>query len=147
MLLRLLMGVGRGSKGMTQFFNRSEEKAKRRLLRNDLTAAESVVWSKVRSKQVHGLKFRRQYSIGPYVVDFYCPARKLAVEIDGDSHYIAGSNEYDAQRQTFIESFGIRFLRFTNREVHQNLDGVLEEISRTTLDRRDGRDMGYKSRP
>ena len=115
---------------MTQFFNKSEETEKRRRLRNDMPAAETVVWSRLRRKQVCGCKFRRQYSVGPYVLDFYCPALKLAVEIDGDSHFVADANDYDEQRQAFIESFGVRFLRFANRQVSEDLEGVLEAISR-----------------
>ena len=114
---------------MTQFFNKSEEKEKRRRLRSDMPAAENVVWSRLRRKLVCGYKFRRQYSVGPYVIDFYCPALRLAVEIDGESHFVTGGNDYDEQRQAFIESFGIRFLRFTNRDVYDNLAGVLETIS------------------
>ena len=78
---------------------------------------------------VCGYKFRRQYGVGPYVIDFFCPALRLAVEIDGESHFVSGGNDYDEQRQAFIESFGIRFLRFTNRDVFDNLTGVLETIS------------------
>jgi very-short-patch-repair endonuclease len=64
------------------------------------------------------------------VVDFYCPALKLAIELDGDSHFQLGEQEKDGQRQKHIESFGIRFLRFRNSEVRENLRGVLEAIWR-----------------
>ena len=67
--------------------------------------------------------------MGMYVLDFYCPALKLAIEIDGDSHLKPGANERDADRQAFVESFGIRFLRFTNDQVYLNLEGVLETIA------------------
>lgn len=76
-------------------------------------------------------KLRRQYSVGPYVVDFYCPTLKLAVEIDGDSHFVAGATVDDERRQTFIEAFGINFLRFTNNEVEQQVESVLEKIYQT----------------
>jgi very-short-patch-repair endonuclease len=115
---------------VTQFFNRSAEKEKRRRLRNDMPSAENVVWSRLRRKLVCGNKFRRQYSVGPFVIDFYCPSLKLAVEIDGESHYAIGANDHDEQRQAFIESFGISFLRFTNRDVYDNLTGVMETITR-----------------
>ena len=114
---------------MTQFFNKTSEKEKRRNLRNNMPLAEDLIWARLRKNQVLDCKFRRQYGVGPYVIDFYCPALKLAVEIDGDSHYQDGSRDNDTQRQTFIESFGIRFLRFTNREVYENLEGVLEAIN------------------
>ena len=113
---------------MTQFFNKTSEKEKRRSLRNNMSPTETLVWSRLRYNQVLGYKFRRQSSVGPYVLDFYCPALKLAVEIDGDSHFVAGAIEYDQRRQAFIESFGIHFLRFTNREVNHKLEAVLEKI-------------------
>ncbi|PKB80162.1 MAG: hypothetical protein BZY88_09575 [SAR202 cluster bacterium Io17-Chloro-G9] len=111
---------------MTQFFNKTSELSKRRSLRKASPRAERIVWSQLGKSQVLGNKFRRQYSVGPYVIDFYCPALSLAVEIDGDSHFQQDSN--DNSRQDYIETFGIRFLRFTNEEIYSNLDGVLETI-------------------
>ena len=87
-----------------------------------------MLWSKLRGKNVKGYKFRRQYSIGAYIVDFYCAEMKLAVELDGESHFIEGSEERDRKRQAFIESAGICFLRFTNTDVYERLDGVVETI-------------------
>ena len=116
---------------MTHFFNKTSEKEKRRGLRSGMPPAEALVWSKIRNKQVLGHKFRRQYGVGPYVIDFYCPALKLAVEIDGDSHFVAEAIENDQRRQGFIESFGIRFLRFTNDEVNKELEAVLENLYKT----------------
>ena len=118
---------------MTQFFNKSTEKAKRRQLRGDSPTAELRIWSSLRRKNISGYRFRRQYSVGPYVLDFYCPALKLAVEIDGDSHFIGDAIEDDKRRQSFIESFGIHFLRFTNQGVYDNLNGVLETINNVAL--------------
>ena len=86
-----------------------------------MTEAETLVWSKLRAKQMCGYKFRRQYSVGVYILDFYCPSLKLAIEIDGDTHFQAGARKYDLARQEFIERFGIRFLRFTNPQVCENL--------------------------
>ena len=114
---------------MTQFFNKRTETEKRRQLRSNAPSAETVLWSKLRRKQVYGHKFRRQYGVGPYVIDFYCPALKLALEIDGDSHLLADADTQDKQRQDYIESFGIQFLRFTNEQVYRNLDEVLETIA------------------
>lgn len=113
---------------MTQLYNRTSEKAKRQQLRRNMTKAEFPVWQKLKGKQLEGYKFRRQYSIGSFVIDFYCTELKLAIEIDGDSHFEEGVREYDRERQAFIESVGIRFLRFTNDEVYGNLEGVLERI-------------------
>jgi len=78
-----------------------------------------------------GHKFRRQHSVDQYVIDFYCPKLKLAIEVDGESHFTAIARVYDRRRQEFIESFGIRFLRITNIDILDNLDGVLDEISKT----------------
>ena len=96
-----------------------------------MTEAEILVWSKLRAKQMCGHKFRRQYSVGVYSLDFYCPSLKLAIEIDGDTHFQAGARKYELTRQEFIERFGIRFLRFTNLQVCENLEGVLESIRKT----------------
>ena len=115
---------------MSQVFNRSEEREKRRRLRRNVPKAEAVVWSRLKGKQLLGYKFRRQYSVGPYVLDFYCPSLKLAVEIDGDSHYKMSAQDGDQARQAYIESFGIGFLRFTNEEVYQELENVLAAIAR-----------------
>ncbi len=119
---------------MTQFFNKTSEKEKRRSLRNNMPPAEALVWSRLRNNLVLGYKFRRQYSVGRYVIDFYCPALKLAVEIDGDSHFVTEAIDNDQRRQAFIESFGIQFLRFTNHEVNWEMDAVLEKIYQVVQD-------------
>jgi very-short-patch-repair endonuclease len=116
---------------MTRIFNQSSEKQKRQTLRNSSPKAEQLLWSKLRGKQVLGYKFRRQYGIGPYVIDFYCPELKLAIEVDGDSHYTDGAPEYDTERQHFIESLNIRFLRFTNNNIFEHMDAVLDAIAET----------------
>ena len=119
---------------MTRFFNKTTEKEKRRLLRKNSSKAEILIWERLKGKQVLGYKFRRQYSVGAYVIDFYCPALKLAVEIDGDSHFQEEAEDNDKQRQAFIESFGVRFLRFTNEEVFTNSRGMLEVIRQAVQD-------------
>jgi len=99
--------------------------------------AEVILWLKLRSKGLNGCQFRRQYSIGSYIVDFYCPQIKLVIEVDGDSHFVDGADSYDRNRQAIIESLGISFLRFTNRDVYERLEGVintiLERISKSDL--------------
>jgi very-short-patch-repair endonuclease len=114
---------------MTDYFNRSEEKDLRRRLRKDMPPAEVLLWSKLRSKQLLGMKFRRQYSVGPYCVDFFCAEIRLAMELDGDTHFTDEAKCYDRKRQAWVESFGIRFLRFTNTDVYENLEGVLHVIA------------------
>jgi very-short-patch-repair endonuclease len=109
-------------------FNISSQKQTRRMLRNNMPEPEIILWSKLKSKQLLNVKFRRQYSIEKFVVDFYCPEYKLAIEIDGENHFSAKMQEKDIWRQKIIEKYGIRFLRFTNKDITENLNGVVEKI-------------------
>jgi very-short-patch-repair endonuclease len=84
---------------MTELYNKTSEKEKRRSLRNNMPPAEKIVWEKLRNRQIEGCKFRRQYSIDRFVIDFYAPELKLAIEIDGDSHFQDGAQVYDYCRQ------------------------------------------------
>lgn len=113
---------------MTKIFNRTEMKDRRRTLRNNMTRAEAILWQVLRRKNILGCRFLRQYSVDCYILDFYCPKLKLAIEVDGDSHFKDGAEKYDLNRQRFIESLGIQFLRFTNHEIYQNLNGVCQVI-------------------
>jgi very-short-patch-repair endonuclease len=110
---------------LTQLYNKVSERYKRRSLRTNMPKAEGLVWARLRDRQVEGYKFRRQYSVGAFVVDFYCPELKLAIEIDGPSHRMDGAPEYDAQRQLFLEGKGITVLRVTNVQVYQDLDAAI----------------------
>ncbi len=114
---------------MTEIFNKKSETKKRKDLRHQMPKAEVLLWTQLKGKKLQGHKFRRQYGVGPYVLDFYCPKLRLAIEIDGDSHFQNGAEAYDKDRQAHIEKLGIRFLRFTNADVHQSLDGVLEKVA------------------
>ena len=107
---------------------RTLKNAKR--LRADMTDAERLLWSKLRRKQMHGLMFRHQASIGDYIVDFACLSIKLIIEVDGGQHNI--NKAADEVRTRWLEAQGYRVLRFWNNEVLQNLDGVLEAIWRAT---------------
>ncbi|MEG4323580.1 MULTISPECIES: endonuclease domain-containing protein [unclassified Microcoleus] len=113
---------------MTKLYNKTSEKLKRQRLRREMTKAEKRLWEKIKSRQLENCKFRRQYSVAEFVIDFYSPEIKLALEVDGDSHFEEGAVEYDVARQEFIESARINFLRFTNDDVYHNLDGVLDAI-------------------
>ncbi len=114
---------------MTQLYNRASEKEKRQKLRNNMTKAEKMLWDKIKGKQIESCKFRRQYSVAQFIIDFYCPELKLAIEIDGESHFQEDAVKYDQERQIFIESAGIIFLRFTNNEVFEKLNSILEIIT------------------
>ena len=102
--------------------------ARRRGLRQRATDAERLLWRLLRTRQFLGLKFRRQHSVGPYVLDFYCAGRGLAVELDGGQHFTVEGLEHDRRRTEYLAEFGVRVLRFTNRELFDETDGVLEAI-------------------
>ena len=113
---------------MNRLHNLPQLKERRRQLRSSLTPAEALLWKNLQRSQVGGRKFRRQHSVGPYVVDFYCPACRLAVELDGQGHFDSTRSEYDVKRMRFLEQEGIRVLRFENRQVFESLDEVLTVI-------------------
>ena len=92
--------------------------------------AEILLWSRLKGKKVRGLKFRRQLSVGKYVIDFYCPAVKLAIEADGNTHTSEEEIEYDKTRQYEIANFGITFLRFRNEDIIKYTNEVLRNIER-----------------
>jgi len=110
--------------------NRKDLKDLRRKLRTEMTPAESKLWSVLKNRQLAGRKFRRQQSIGRYIVDFYCPFEKLVIELDGAEHAETQRNDYDAARQAELESLGLTILRFENRMVFEQLENVLEGIKR-----------------
>jgi very-short-patch-repair endonuclease len=95
-----------------------------------MTAAEKFLWSKIRMKQVKGCWFYRQKTIGEYIADFYCPKARLVVEVDGGQHFTKDVSEYDRVRDKYMTGLGLRVIRFTNTEVLQNIQGVLETIGR-----------------
>lgn len=97
-------------------------------LRKNMTDAEKLLWSRVRMKQITGSQFYRQAIIGEYIVDLYCPAAKLVVEIDGGQHYYGEKQESDKTRDNHLTGLGLKVLRFSNLDVLQNIDGVLGQI-------------------
>src|SRR5437867_5097201 len=103
-------------------------KARRRELRNNPTPAEAILWKHLQRRQMLGKKFRRQYSIGRYIVDFFCVECDIGVELDGAAHFRELRAEYEAERTAFLEGLGIQVLRFENRTVYQNLEAVLQTI-------------------
>jgi very-short-patch-repair endonuclease len=112
--------------------NRIELKQRRKELRNNATPAERLLWCSLQHGSLAGYKFRRQHSVGFYILDFYCPSERLAIELDGDTHFTEEALEYDRERTTYLNSLSIKVLRFLNTDVYDNLDAVgdriLEEI-------------------
>jgi len=94
------------------------------------TITESILWQKLRSYQLWGYKFRRQYGIGRYILDFYCHNVRLAIEIDGEIHEQPERVEYDRIRDKELESRGIKTIRFTNSQILNELDSVLITIDK-----------------
>ena len=93
-----------------------------------MTDAEKLLWSKVRGKQLNGFQFYRQKIIGNSIADFYWPKTRLVVEIDGGQHYRAEGKEKDRLRDEYMARAGITVLRFSDREVLENLESVLEKL-------------------
>lgn len=118
---------------MTQIFNKKSQTKKRRLLRKNLPSVELILWEHLRNRKLNGEKFKRQFSIGRYVVDFYCPKLNLAIEIDGGYHLAKETTEYDKDRQEVIESLGIAVLRFKNKEILENIENVINKINSFSL--------------
>ena len=104
----------------------SEHREFARSLRKHSTRAEDLLWERLRGSRLHGMKFRRQVLFDRFVVDFYCHAAKLAIELDGKQH--GWFEEYDTERTETLERLGIRVVRFTNVEVCSDLDSVLAKI-------------------
>ena len=110
--------------------NRKSMKEIRRNLRHSLTPAEATLWKALQGSKLAGKKFRRPHSVGNYVVDFYCPECKLAIELDGEKHFNSLASEYDLRRTEFLKRCDIEVLRFENRAVFEHSEGVLEAIRR-----------------
>ena len=98
------------------------------ILRKTQTGAEEIMWQNLRNRKILGFKFRRQHPLDKYIADFYCHEAKLVIEIDGKIHNLPEQQEYDKNRSLHIEEMGIKVIRFTNEEVYNNLDQVLNTI-------------------
>jgi len=109
-------------------------KERARAMRKNPTPTEEKLWTRLRKKQVNGMKFRRQVPIGQFIVDFYCPEIRLVIEVDGSVHDEPEVAERDAGRQQHLESLGLRVIRFTNAQVIRELDAVIERIGDIVTD-------------
>jgi very-short-patch-repair endonuclease len=108
--------------------NLPDLKSFRRELRSKLTPAEATLWSLLKGRQVGGRKFRRQYSIGCYIIDFFCPEEKLGIELDGEVHMNTIAMDRDREREIFLTHTGIKILRFENKQVFEMPESLLREI-------------------
>ncbi len=101
----------------------------RRDLRKIMTPAEAALWKLLQKRQLEGRRFRRQHSVGPFILDFYCLEERLPVELDGAVHDNPGRGEYDDERTASLQAHGIRVVRFENRAVFDDPETVLEAIA------------------
>ena len=97
-----------------------------RALRKRMTDAERLLWRHLRNRELDGWKFRRQYPVGSFIVDFICVEKNLVIEVDGGPH--AENEERDIQRSAYLNRMGYRVFRFWNNQVMQETEGVLEAI-------------------
>ena len=110
-----------------QLHNKPTLKDRRKELRNNATPEEQLLWQHLKQSKT-GAKFRRQHSVGNYILDFYCPEHRLCIELDGSQHYTIDGIANDKERDEFLSSFEITVLRFSNREVNDNLNDVIKSI-------------------
>ena len=108
--------------------NLKQFEGRRKRLRRKLTVAEATLWALLKSKTLDGRKFRRQHGVGKYVLDFYCPSERLAIELDGEQHFTDEGMEYDQDRTDYLNTYNIKVIRFENDEVFHSPEGVLAEI-------------------
>jgi very-short-patch-repair endonuclease len=133
--------------------DQSIQKSFRQHLRRRSTQAELALWMNLRHRQLLGYKFRRQHGIGLYILDFYCPALRLAIEVDGASHESVEAKGNDKRRQLVLERLGVRFLRYTDDQVLGNISNVVAAIEGeirklTTNPKKDGTATnGYATTP
>ncbi len=104
---------------MTKHYNKKSEQEKRRSLRKNMTYCEKIVWLNLRKRQL-GYRFLRQYSVDHFVIDFYCPDLKLAIEVDGASHNDPERQKNDISRQKYLEAFNIKFVRIKDEDLLGN---------------------------
>ena len=113
---------------MKHIFNNNILKERRQELRHLQTSAEKLLWEKLRKRQINGIKFFRQYSVGPYILDFYSPLKKCAVELDGLHHNEELIASYDQERTDYLNNLSIKVLRFWNDDIYTRLENVLQII-------------------
>ncbi|CAN5558724.1 hypothetical protein BH23CHL4_BH23CHL4_13900 [soil metagenome] len=102
-----------------------------RVLREEATPAEQVLWQSLRNRKLNGLKFRRQQALGPFILDFVCAENRLVIELDGKQHLEPEQAQDDANRTVQLEQYGYHVIRFSNEEVLNNHNYILQEINHT----------------
>ncbi len=108
--------------------NRKKLKKTRKRLRNNMTHAEVLLWTQLKGKALNGLKFRRQHSIEKFVVDFYCPEKNFAVEVDGFTHLTKKGIKHDFEKENRLRELNINIFRVTNEEIYDNVLKLLRRF-------------------
>ncbi len=119
---------GKEGISMPRLHNRFDFLERRQYLRKHSTTAELILWEQLRDRRFLSLWFRRQHSVGGYILDFFCKSKRLAIEVDGETHFEQSQKKYDVVRTEWLNSVFIQVIRFTNDEVIYDLDVVLEKL-------------------
>ncbi len=122
------MVENKGVNIMPRLHNKKILITQRKQLRNDATQAEKMLWYELRNSLLDGRKFRRQHSVGSYILDFYCPEERLAIELDGEQHERDKQKEYDKKRTEYLNGLKITVIRFKNTDVIFGRDSVVKKI-------------------
>ena len=115
---------------MKFIYNDKILKKRRKELRKTETEAERLLWKYLKNKHFYGNRFLRQYSVGPYVLDFYCPESRLTIELDGGGHSEKDQKEYDKIRTNFLKDKDIKVIRFWNNNLMENIESALKKIEK-----------------
>jgi very-short-patch-repair endonuclease len=110
------------------YYGNRELVEKARILRNNMTLAEIILWSRLRSKKINGYKFRRQQPIFDYVVDFYCDELKMIIEVDGEIHLLSEKTDSDLKRDKILKINGYHIIHLTNLEIETELDATIKKV-------------------
>ncbi len=113
---------------MQKILNKLLHKDRRRELRTNQTKTEKILWNFLRKKQIHRIRFCRQFGIGYYIADFYAPSLRLAIEVDGKQHESEDSLIYDNERDNYFRSLNIQVLRFKNEDILDDVENVVRII-------------------
>lgn len=114
---------------MGTLYNNFRFKQRRKELRRKQTRAEEHLWDQIRNKKMNGVKFFRQYGVGSYILDFYAPKMRLCIEVDGEYHGCMRQRQYDEDRTKELGAIQIRIIRFSNKEVLENVSAVLRQVA------------------
>lgn len=114
---------------MKNIYNKKILKERRVELRKNLTLPEKILWHCLNKRQLKGHKFFRQYGVGPYILDFYCPEARIAIELDGESHLPEDQKLYDIERTRYLNGNNIKVIRFWNDEIIGDIEDVILRIS------------------